>query len=136
MLISPYKSKLVIFAAISIVVILLPLFIIIPVLSMFNEQLVLVVAFIAIFAFFTCWLIGFMDQESHKNGFVRTKTGKKDVSLWLQYYNFIKDFSIMKERNFEEKNLWGYYFAYGLAVGINIKVIKRFKLEYERYIIK
>lgn len=41
MLISSYKSKLVIFAAISIVIILLPLFIILPFLSIFNEQLAL-----------------------------------------------------------------------------------------------
>ena len=42
----------------------------------------------------------------------------------------------MNERNLEEKNLWGYYFAYGLALGINTKVIKKFDLGYERYIIK
>ncbi len=68
--------------------------------------------------------------------YMRSKQGKKDVSLWLSYYKFIKDFSIMNERNLEEKNLWGYYFAYGLALGINTKVIKKFDLGYERYIIK
>ena len=66
----------------------------------------------------------------------RTKQGRIDTALWLSYYKFIKDFSIMNERNLEEKNLWGYYFAYGLALGINTKVIKKFDLGYERYIIK
>ena len=68
--------------------------------------------------------------------YMRSKQGKKDVSMWLSYYRFIKDFSIMDERELEEKNLWGYYFSYGLALGINIKVIKKFNLGYERYIIK
>ena len=68
--------------------------------------------------------------------YMRSKQGKKDVSMWLSYYKFIKDFSIMNERNLEEKNLWGYYFAYRLAPGINTKVIKKFDLGYERYIIK
>lgn len=68
--------------------------------------------------------------------YMRSKQGKKDVSMWLSYYRFIKDFSIMDERELEEKNLWGYYFAYGLALGINTTVIKKFNLGYERYIIK
>ncbi len=66
----------------------------------------------------------------------RTKQGRIDAALWFSYYKFIKDFSIMNERNLEEKKLWGYYFAYGLALGINTKVIKKFDLGYERYIIK
>lgn len=67
--------------------------------------------------------------------FMRSKKGKEDVSLWISYSNFIKNFSIMEERSLEEKELWGYYFAYGLALGINKKTIKKFGLEYEKFII-
>lgn len=67
--------------------------------------------------------------------YARTKKGKRDVSLLISYYKFIKDFSIMEKREFQEKNLWGYYFAYGLSLGINKKVIKKFNLEYNRYFI-
>ena len=68
--------------------------------------------------------------------FMRSKKGKEDVALWLSYERFIKDFSVMHSRNLEEKSLWGYYFAYALALGINKNVIKKFNLEYEKYIIK
>lgn len=83
---------------------------------------------------FVCiWIFGF--SVIGKN-YSRTKKGKEDVALWLSYYRFIKDFSIMDERNLEEKKLWGYYFAYGLALGINAKVIRKFRLGNEEYIIK
>lgn len=67
--------------------------------------------------------------------YMRSKQGKKDVGLWLSYSKFIKDFSIMEERSLEEKGLWGYYFSYGLALGINKKTIKKFGLEFEKFII-
>ena len=41
----------------------------------------------------------------------RTKQGRIDTALWFSYYKFIKDFSIMNERNLEEKNLWGVLFC-------------------------
>lgn len=70
-----------------------------------------------------------------KVSLTRTKEGKKDVGLWFSYAQFLKHFSLMDERNFEEKVLWGYYFAYGLALGINKKVINKFKLENEKNMI-
>ena len=66
----------------------------------------------------------------------RSKKGKNEVALWHSFISFIKDFSRLDTRNLEEKNLWGYYFAYGLSLGVNKKVMKKFGLEYEKYIIK
>ena len=75
-------------------------------------------------------------RRANDTDYMRSKQGKKDMGLWLSYSRFIKDFSIIEERDYEEKNLWGYYFAYGLALGINKKVMKKFGLEYERFVIK
>lgn len=66
--------------------------------------------------------------------YMRSNQGKKDMGLWYAYYRFLKDFSVMDERKLEEKELWGYYFAYGLSLGINKKVMKKFHLEYENII--
>ena len=66
--------------------------------------------------------------------YMRSNKGKKDMGLWYSYYQFIKDFSVMEEKNLEEKELWGYYFAYGLSLGVNKKVMKKFNLEYENII--
>ena len=66
--------------------------------------------------------------------YMRSNKGKKDMGLWYSYYRFLKDFSVMEERNLEEKELWGYYFAYGLSLGVNKKVMKKFNLEYENII--
>lgn len=67
---------------------------------------------------------------------VRLKKGKKEIALWYSFYSFLKHFSRLHTRNLEEKELWGYYFAYGLSLGVNKKVMKKFNLEYEKYIIK
>lgn len=98
-----------------------------------NSFNILITSIIALIAMFK--IIPFIKTMTNSN-YMRSNQGKKDVSLWLSYYKFIKDFSIMEERNLEEKSLWGYYFAYGLALGINTSVIKKYKLEYEKYIIK
>ena len=90
------------------------------------------------FSLFITYFLGFflvlMITEKFK--YVRTKKGKQDVALWLSYYKFLNDFSVMHSRNLEEKSLWGYYFAYGLSLGISRKVIGKFNLEHEKDIIK
>lgn len=71
-----------------------------------------------------------------KKNYCRTKKGKKEIPIWIAYYNFLNDFSNFKEKSFEEKSLWGYYFCYGLALGLNLKVIEKFSLKHEIGIIK
>ncbi len=96
-----------------------------------NDSKLLPILF-AYSAFSFVLLLAYSSNQS----IVRSKQGKQDVKLWFSYSKFIKDFSIMEGRSLEEKSLWGYYFAYGLALGINQKVIKKFKLEKEVGIVK
>ena len=101
-----------------------------------NSDISLITKYIMLSIYLICigsfvFMISYLLDES----LVRTKQGKKDVGLWFSYTKFLRHFSIMKERNLGEKALWGYYFAYGLALGINKKVINKFKLENEKNMI-
>lgn len=78
--------------------------------------------------FFINWVMG--------RSYVRTEKGKEEVILWFSYYDFLKDFSALEERDLQEKALWGYYFAYGLSLGLNTKVIEKFSLHNEEKMIR
>lgn len=108
----------------------------------FMEALILILAFMGplfgvllLFFYLVNKLLAIYNKIIGKD-FMRSKKGKDDVSLWISYDKFIRHFSIMEYKSLEEKSLWGYYFAYALALGINKKVTKKFGLEYEKYIIK
>lgn len=66
----------------------------------------------------------------------RSKKGKEDVGLWFSYYNFLKHFGNFKDKEFAENELWGYYFAYGLALGLNKRVIRKFALNGEENMVR
>lgn len=99
-----------------------------------------IIAIIAVGLLSTMYAILFLlfliINHIRKKNYSRTKKGKKEIAIWIAYYNFLNDFSNFEEKSFEEKYLWGYYFCYGLALGLSLKVIEKFSLKHEIGIIK
>lgn len=87
-----------------------------------------VVLFVSLF--FVVWNV------ARGRNYTRTKKGKEDVALWFSYYDFLKDFSALDKRELSEKKLWGYYFAYGLSLGLSTKIIQKFSLKKEDSMIR
>lgn len=107
-------------------------------LVVFVLSLVLeVVMFIPIFIYFyVINIVITVYKGITKQNYVRTKKGKEDVSIWFAYYDFLKDFSLLDDKRLEEKELWGFYYAYGVALGINKYTIEELSLNHELYMIR
>ena len=58
------------------------------------------------------------------NPYVRSKSGE-EINLKLEgLKNYIKDFSVLKERDKKEIPLWEDYLIYSVLFGINTKITK------------
>ncbi|WP_070000546.1 DUF2207 domain-containing protein [Cellulosilyticum sp. I15G10I2] len=56
--------------------------------------------------------------------------GENNLSLWQGFYNFLKDFTLFKEKDLPELFMWERYLVYATALGVAEKVLKKLKLKY------
>lgn len=54
--------------------------------------------------------------------YTRTRKGKALLNKAYALKNYLKDYSLMKERTEEELILWEYYLIYAVALGVNVKL--------------
>jgi len=56
--------------------------------------------------------------------YLRTEKGSEDYKNWLSFKQFLEDFSLINERDFNEIYLWEYYLAYATSLGIADQILK------------
>ena len=59
-----------------------------------------------------------------------TRKGENEAAKWIGLKNYMKDFSLLDERELPEISLWEKYLAYATAFGIADKVLKQLKIKY------
>ena len=56
--------------------------------------------------------------------YLRTEKGNIDYKNWISFRQFLKDFSMIDVRDFNEIYLWEYYLAYATSLGVANKILK------------
>lgn len=62
-----------------------------------------------------------------ENPYKNTKLGNKEVRTLLGLKNYLKDFSMLNEKEIKEVILWEDYLAYAYMFGLNKKIFEEFK---------
>jgi len=65
-----------------------------------------------------------------KSDYIRSYKGNEAVTKAYGLYNYLKDYSLIKERTSEELILWEYYLVYAVSLGINDKVEDEFIMKF------
>lgn len=79
------------------------------------------VGFIAIFVLISLYIIIQQIIYFNKN-YTRTIKGKTLLNKAYALKNYLKDFSLIKNRKEEELILWEYYLIYAVALDVNVKI--------------
>lgn len=66
-----------------------------------------------------CFYIAFMEIQK-ENGIFLNKEGKKELKKWIKLKTFMKNYTLLKDRNVEEIAIYERYIPYAIAVGINV----------------
>ena len=61
---------------------------------------------------------------------ILTAYGEEEIKKILQLKNYIKEYSLMKERELSSVIIWDKYLAYSIAFGISSKVTQRLYSEW------
>lgn len=69
--------------------------------------------------FIMCFYIAFMEIQK-ENGIFLNKQGKKELKKWIELKKFMKDYTLLKDRNIEEIILYEKYIPYSIALGVNV----------------
>lgn len=98
----------------------------------FNLLAVLLIGFFFVFVIIGLYLVVMQICYINKN-YTRTFKGKELLNKAYALKNYIKDYSLMKERTEEELVLWEYYLIYAVALDVNVdiedSVIKKYLIE-------
>ena len=62
-----------------------------------------------------------------------TQKGVEEKEQWNGLKNYMKDFSLLKEREVPELVLWEKYLVYATVFGIADKVLKQIKVKYKEF---
>ena len=93
-----------------------------------------IVSFFAIFVLIALYIV--IDQiiYIHKN-YRRTIKGKTLLNKAYALKNYLKDYSLIKDRTEEELVLWEYYLVYAVVLGVNVKIEDKIIEKYVKRII-
>ena len=93
-----------------------------------------IVSFFSIFVLIALYIV--IDQiiYIHKN-YRRTIKGKTLLNKAYALKNYLKDYSLIKDRTEEELVLWEYYLVYAVVLGVNVKIEDKIIEKYVKRII-
>ena len=66
------------------------------------------------------YFISFIKNEQNTNIFLSTY-GKNELKKWIKFKNFIKEYTLLKEKTFEDIIIYESYIPYAVALDINVK---------------
>ena len=69
--------------------------------------------------FAICIFLGFMDNQKNTDLFMNNK-GKNEISKLLKLKEFMKQYTLLKDRNIEQIVIYERYIPYAVALGINV----------------
>ena len=87
----------------------------------FNILAVLLVGFFGVFILIGLYLVVLQICYINKN-YTLTLKGKELLNKAYALKNYLKDYSLMKERTEEELVLWEYYLIYAVALDVNVDI--------------
>ena len=90
----------------------------------FHDLLVFIAFILSIFLMCFClipvyFFVQFLNSKSVKKLHL-TKSGKREVKNWIKFENFIKNYTLIKEKNVEDIVIYEKYIPYAVAIGINM----------------
>lgn len=86
-----------------------------------NVLTSLMVGFISVFVLLGLYI--FIEQICYfTKSYTRTRKGKMLLNKAYALKNYLKDYSLIKERREEELALWEYYLIYAVALDVNVKL--------------
>lgn len=65
-----------------------------------------------------CYLLGFADKKSNSDMFLNER-GKKELGKWIGIKEFMEQYTLIKDRSFEEIVLYESYIPYAISLGVN-----------------
>ena len=93
-----------------------------------------IISFFAIFVLTALYIIINQIIYIHKN-YRRTIKGKTLLNKAYALKNYLKDYSLIKDRTEEELVLWEYYLVYAVVLGVNVKIEDKIIEKYVKRII-
>ena len=94
-----------------------------------------IISFFAIFVLIALYIV--IDQIIYINkNYRRTIKGKTLLNKAYALKNYLKDYSLIKDRAEEELVLWEYYLVYAVVLGVNVKIEDKLIEKYLNSLIK
>lgn len=82
---------------------------------------------------------GYIEKTYYRRFLVKRKNldpTDKGIELYerlIMFYNYLKDYSLIREREADEVKIWDYYMIYAALFGISVEVFKNLKEIYPDY---
>lgn len=93
-----------------------------------------IASFFAVFVLIALYIVINQIIYIHKN-YRRTIKGKTLLNKAYALKNYLKDYSLIKDRTEEELVLWEYYLVYAVVLGVNVKIEDKIIEKYVKRII-
>lgn len=95
----------------------------------FALNIINVLLFIPVFLFFI-ELIVLCNLRSNLNKYKLTQTGVYEAEEWNGLRNYLKDYSLIEEKDIFDINLWEKYLVYAVVLGISKELINQLREKY------